>query len=451
MEVVKKDTGKLSAEIAIKIEEKDYKEQVEKSLKNYRKQVNLPGFRKGMVPMGVVKKMVGTNILVDEINRLLSDKLQKYIGEEQLELLGNPLPKQEDAEGIDWDSQKEFDFTYEIGLAPEVKISLSDKDKFDKYNIQVSDKMIEDQMDEIAKRYGKMTAVDQSAEGDMLYGKFEELEKGKVKEDGISNTSVLNLTTIEKKKEQKKFFGLKSGDFVDVKPTQLANENYVASWLGVDKDKVKDIKSEFRYTVDKINRMDASDYNQELFDKLYGPGNVKSKEEFKQKIKEEMEKTFSENAEQFFERDVQDHLLKKAKLELPDEFMKKWLVTANEKPISKEQIEEEYDHYAKGLKWQLIENRLIRDNGLELQQEEIINHTKALIQQQLSGMGQMMDDTELEDTAKRVLQNEEEARRVYDQVYSSKLRKLYNDTVKIKERNISYDDFVKLAEKRSKN
>jgi trigger factor len=311
--------------------------------------------------------------------------------------------------------------------------------------------MIEDQMDEIAKRYGKMTAVDQSAEGDMLYGKFEELEKGKVKEDGISNTSVLNLTTIEKKKDQKKFFGLKSGDSVDVKPTQLANENYVASWLDVDKDKVKGIKSEFRYTVDKINRMDASDYNQELFDKLYGPGNVKSKEEFKQKIKDEMEKTFGENAEQFFERDVQDHLLKKAKLELPDEFMKKWLVTANEKPISKEQIEEEYEQYAKGLKWQLIENRLIRDNGLELQQEEIINHTKALIQQQLSGMGQIMDDTELEDTAKRVLQNEEEARRVYDQVYSSKLRKLYNDTVKIKERNISYDDFVKLAEKRSKN
>ncbi len=448
MEVVKKETGKLSAEIAIKIEEKDYKDSVEKSLRNYRKQVNLPGFRKGMVPMGMVKKMVGTNILVDEINKLLSNKLQNYIGEEKLEILGNPLPKEEDMSPIDWEKQKEFDFTYEIGLAPEVKVALSEKDKFEKYNIQVSDKMLEEQMEEIAKRYGKMTAVDQSKEGDMLYGKFEELEKGKVKEDGISNQSVLNLTTIDSAKEKKKLIGLKSGDSADLKITSMASENYIASWLGIDVAEVKNVKSEFKFTLDKINRLEAAEYNSELFDKIYGPAVVKTKEEFKNKIKEEMERNFAENAEQLFERDVQDHLLKKAKLELPDDFMKRWLMTANEKPISKEQIEEEYEQYARGLKWQLIENKLIQENDLGLKQEEVIEHTKGLIQQQLAGMGQMMDDKELEETAQRVLQNQEEARRVYDQVYSSKLRKLYNDTVKIKEKNISYDDFVKLAEKK---
>ena len=448
MEVIKKDTGKLSAEIAIKIQEKDYKDQVEQSLKNYRKQVNLPGFRKGMVPMGMVKKMVGTNILVEEINRLLSSKLQTYITEEKMEILGNPLPKEEDAPAIDWESQKEFDFTYEVGLAPEVKISLSEKDKFDKCNIQVTNKMLEEQMDEIAKRYGKMVEVDQSIEGDMLYGKFEELEKGKVKEDGISNSTVLNIATIDSKKDQKKLIGLKIGDTVKLKVAGLASDNYIASWLGIEVSDVKDIKSEFNYTVEKINRMEAADYNQELFDKLYGPDVVKSKDEFKAKIQEEMEKNFAENAEQLFERDVQDHLIKKAKLDLPDDFMKRWLMTANEKPITKEQIEEDYENYARGLKWQLIENKLIRENGLELQQEEVIDHTKGLIQQQLSGMGQIMEDKELTETAMRVLSNQEESRRVYDQLYAVKLRKLYNETVKIKERNISYDDFVKLVDKK---
>ena len=448
MEVVKKETGKLSAEIAIKIQEKDYKDQVEKSLKNYRKQVNLPGFRKGMVPMGMVKKMVGTNILVEEINRLLSDKLQNYITEEKMDILGNPLPKEEDSSAIDWESQKEFDFTYEIGLAPEVKISLSEKDKFDKYTIKVTDKMLEEQMDEIAKRYGKMSEVAQSIDGDMLYGKFEELEKGKVKEDGIQNATVLNIATLDSKKDQKKLIGLKVGDTVKLKPAQIAAANYVASWLGMEASEVKNLKAEFNYTVEKINRMEAAEYNQELFDKIYGPEVVKSKEEFKAKIQEEMEKNFAENAEQLFERDVQDHLIKKAKLDLPDDFMKRWLMTANEKPISKEQIEEEYEQYARGLKWQLIENKLIKENGLELNQEEVVEHTKGLIQQQLTGMGQMMDDKELADTAMRVLSNQEEARRVYDQLYSAKLRKLYNETVKIKARNISYDDFVKLADKK---
>ena len=182
MEVVKKDLDKLNAEITIKISENDYKEKVEQSLRNYRKQVNMPGFRKGHVPMGMVKKMVGTNIMAEEINRLLSDKLYAYIGEEKLNVLGNPMPKEEEAKNIDWETQKDFEFTYEVGIAPEVKVDVTDKDKFEKYKIKVTDKMVDEQITEIAKRYGKMVEVDKSEKGDMLYGKFEELEKGKVKE-----------------------------------------------------------------------------------------------------------------------------------------------------------------------------------------------------------------------------------------------------------------------------
>lgn len=448
MEVVRKDIDKLNAEITVKINENDYKDQVNDALKRYRKQAKMPGFRPGMVPMGMVKKMVGTNILVEEVNRVLSDSIYKYIGDNNLEILGNPLPKA-DGQTIDWETQKEFEFTYELGLAPEIKVSLTEKDKFDKYQVKVSDKMIEDQIQEMAKRYGKMEEAESSEAGDMLYGKFEQLEKGMVKEDGISKETVLNISTIDKEKDQKQFIGIKVGDVIKCKPQKLAAENYVSAWLGVDEKYIKDIKAEFNYTVQKIHRTVAAELNQEFYDKLYGKDVIKSKEELGEKIKEEMANSFKQNAEQLFERDVQDHLLKKAKLDLPDEFMKKWLETANEKPITKEQIEEEYEQYAIGLRWQLIENKLIKDNNIEVSREEIVDYTKSMIRQQLAGMGQgLMEEEEMTETANRVLQNQEEAKRIYEQLYQLKLRDLYNSTVKVKEKEISYDDFVKLAQKK---
>ena len=449
MEVVKKEIDKLNAEVTINIKEEDYKENVEAALRRYRKQTNLPGFRKGMVPMGMVKKMVGTNLLVDEINKTLSDNLYKFISENKLDVLGNPLPKQEDADKIDWENQKDFTFTYEIGLAPEVKIELTERDKFEKLKIKADQKMIDEQITEIAKRYGKMGEVDKSEEEDMLFGKWEELDGKAVKEGGISNETVLNIRTINDSKNQKKFIGKVVGDVVKVKPQEIADAKYVAAWLGIDEQYIQDQTSEFQYTISKINRMEPAELNQEFFDKIYGKDVVKSKEEMQEKLKAEMERSFAQNTEQLFERDVQDHLIKKAKLELPDEFMKKWLMTANEKPITREQIDSEYDQYAMGLKWQLIENKLIRDNKIEVSKDEVVAHTKGLIAQQLSGMGgNMMDDAEMEETANRVLENQDEAKRLYEQLYAEKLRTFYNSTAKIKEKEVSYDDFVKLAEKK---
>ncbi len=449
MEVVKKDIDKLNAEITINIKEADYKESIESALRRHRKQTNLPGFRKGMVPMGVVKKMVGTNLLVDEINKTLSDNLHKFISENKLDVLGNPLPKKEDANAIDWENQKDFSFTYEIGLAPEVKIEITEKDKFEKLKIKANQKMIDEQITEIAKRYGKMGEAEKSEEEDMLFGKWEELDGKTVKEGGISNETVVNIRTVNDKKNQKKFIGNVVGDVVKVKPQDIADAKYVAAWLGIDEQYIQDQTSEFQYTISKINRMEAAELNQEFFDKIYGKDTVKSKEEMEGKLRAEMEKSFAQNSEQLFEREVQDYLIKKAKLELPDTFMKKWLMNANEKPITKEQIDSEYEQYALGLKWQLIENKLIKDNKIEVTKEEVVAHTKGLIAQQLSGMGgNMMEDAEMEETANRVLENQEEAKRLYEQLYATKLREFYNATAKIKEKEVSYDDFVKLAEKK---
>ena len=451
MEVVKKEIDQLNAEITIKINETDYKDKVDQSLRNYRKRTNLPGFRKGMVPMGMIKKMVGTNVLVEEINRLLSDKLYNYIGEQKLNILGNPLPKEETDKAIDWEKQKEFDFTYELGLAPEITVSLSEKDKFDKYMIKVSDQMVKEQINEMAKQYGRMIEVELSEEEDMLYGTFTELEKGKIKEDGITNQTVLNIRTISKKGDKKQFIGKKVGETIKVKPQKIAEEHYVASWLGIDKEYIKDQKSEFQFSIEKINRMMPTELNQEFFDKIYGKDVIKSAAEMEERIRGEMQRNFENNSKQLLERDVQDYLLKKAKIQLPDEFMKKWLQTANEKPITKEQIEEEYEEYSVGLKWQLIENKLVKDHNLEVNPEELKGYTINMIRQQFANMGQgMMTDEELQETADRVLKNKDESRRLYDQILRGKLQEMYLQIVKLKEREISYEDFIKLAEKKRK-
>lgn len=450
MDVTRKDIDQLNAELTLKVTPADYQDKVDAVLKEHRKKATIPGFRKGMVPMGVIKKQVGISVLVDEINKLLSDELYKYISENKIDMLGNPIPKQQDR--IDFATQTEFEFTYEIGIAPQFEVEVSDKHKFEKVIVKIDDKLIDQNVNEIAKRYGKMENADVSAADDMLYGKFVELnEKGEVKEAGIYNSSVLNIVSIADKSIVKKLTGLKPGDTVVVNPAKMGGANYIKSWLGIDETQAASIDGDFNFTVEKINRMVPADLNQEFFDKLYGKDVVTSEEQFRDKIKEELDKSFSQNSDQLLNREVQDALIEKTKIELPDEFLKRWLMVANEKPVTKEQIESEYDQYAVGLRWQLIENKIIKDNKLEVSRDEVVDYTKSLIQQQMAGMGQnFMDDAELTDTANRVLQNQDEARQIYEQLYQQKLIQLYNNNFKIKEKSVTYDEFVKLAEAKRK-
>lgn len=450
MEVTRKDIDKLNAEITVKLTPADYQNKVDAVLKQHRKNASIPGFRKGMVPMGVIKKQVGTSVIVEEINKILSEELQKFVSENKIDMLGNPLPKQQ--ERIDFTTQTDFEFTYEIGIAPEFKVEVSDKQKFEKLLVKVDDKLIDQNVTEIAKRYGKMENADVSNADDMLYGKFQELnDKGEIKEGGIYNNSVLNLVSLTDKKIIKKLTGVKPGDTVVIQPSGMGNANLVKSWLGIEEAEVANVSGDYNFTVEKINRMLPADLNQEFFDKLYGPDVIKTEEEFRGKVKEELENSFKNNADQLFNREVQDTLIEKSKINLPDEFLKRWLMVANDKPVTKEQIESEYDQYALGLKWQLIENKIIKDNELEVSRDAVVDYTKSLIQQQMAGMGQnFMDDSELTDTANRVLQNQDEARQIYEQLYQQKLIALYNEKFKIKEKAVSYDEFVKLAEAKRK-
>lgn len=448
MNITTEKVDDLNAVLTVKLDQNDYKEKVDTVLKDYRKKANIPGFRKGHVPMSLIKKQVGTNVLVDEINKVLSESLHKYITEEKIDILGNPLPKLDEQNKIDWENQTEFEFNYEVGIAPQFDLKISDKFKFDYYKIKVADKDVDKYITDVAKRYGKMSNPEVSEEDDMLYGTFEELDgSGNVAEGGINHSSIIVIKSVTDKKLQKSLVGAKSGDSFTVDPKHISeNESDQAAALGVDAAAYKNIITKFKFTVDKINRIMPADLNQELFDKVYGPGAVKDEKEFRAKVADELGRGLSVDADRKLKADVQDELLKKLKLSLPDEFLKRWIMTSNENPITPEQVESEYDEYAKGLKWQLIENKIIKDNNVQVTHEEVIDHTKGLLKQQMAGMGLPGDDDEqLTETANRVLQNEEEARNIYMMMYDNKLMTLYKNTFKLKEKEVSYDDFIKIA------
>jgi trigger factor len=451
MNITKEKVDDLNAIIKVQLNQADYQKKVDDVLKNHRKNANIPGFRKGHVPMGMIKKQVGTNVLVDEINKILSESLQKFLSEEKLDVLGSPLPKLGEAENIDWENQKDFEFKYDVGLAPQFDVEVGTKYKFEKYKIKVADKDVNKYVDDVSRRYGKMTNPEVAADEDMLFGKFEELDgKGNVVEEGITHSSVLIIKAVTDKKLQKSLIGAKTADVFDLDPKKVSeHETDQAAALGIDVNRLKSVISKFRFTVEKVNHIIPADVNQELFDKVFGPGTIKSEEEFRAKISEELSKGLVVDSDRKLKADIQTKLLDKLKLSLPDEFLKRWIVASNEKPISQEQVESEYEDYAKGLKWQLIENKIIKNNDVQVSSEEVVEHTKGLLSQQMAGMGLPgNNDEELTETANRVLQNEEEARNIYAMMYETKLMELYKTSFKLKEKEVSYDDFVKIASKK---
>ena len=450
MNITKEKVDDLNAIIKVQLNQADYQENVDKVLKEQRKRANIPGFRKGHVPMSLIKKQVGVNVMVDEINKLLSESLHKYINDEKLDILGNPLPKLEEQDKIDWMNQKDFEFNYEVGLAPQFDFKISDKYKFEYYKIKVADKDVDKYINDVAKRYGKMSNPDVAEAEDLLFGTFNELDgKGNVIEGGRTHSSVIIIPAVTDKKLQKALVGAKSGDTFDVDPkTVSAAESDQAAAIGVSVAELKNIISKFRFTVDKVNRIIPADINQELFDKVYGPGAVADVKEFRAKVADELGRGLSTDADRKLKNDIQEELLKKLKLDLPNTFLKRWIKASNEKPITDEQIDSEYEEYAKGLKWQLVENKIIKDNNVKVTNEEVVEHTKGLLAQQMAGMGMPSDDEQLTETANRVLQNEEEARNIYMMMYENKLMTLYKNTFKLKEKEVSYDDFIKMVYKK---
>lgn len=436
MNITRENVDALNAVVKVDITKEDYSDKVEKILTDYRKTANIPGFRKGHVPMGMVKKQYGKAVLVDEVNKLLQDALNKYLTEEKLDVLGQPLPKTQDT--IDWDSDG-FSFEFELGLAPEFDVELKSKNAITQYNIVADDKMIDEQIERIQKQYGKLVSQDVVAKDSEITGVY------KNEEHDIENTVTLTLDKFKGNATEKQFIGAKAGDVIVLKTKGLYNDDHdLMHALKVDHDTVHGLDIEVTFTISEVNKRELADLDQDLFDKLFGKGVVTSVTEVKEKIKEDAEKQFAQQAEQKLLNDVTEYLVDNTKFDLPAQFLTKWMQTAGEKEMDADQAKEEYEKSEKSLRYQLIEGKLITDNKIQVTMDDIKGHAREMIKGQMAQFGQMNpSDKELNDIAARVLSNQEEARRISEQLVSQKLIALYKEKANLKVKEITYENFVK--------
>src|SRR5690606_16605847 len=352
------------ASIKITLTEADYQPKVREKLKEYSKKAQIKGFRPGKVPPALIQKMYGKSIMIDEINHILSHAVNDYIRDNKIKILGDPLPNTENADKIDWENQKDFEFQYEIGLVDDFKYTLEGK-KLIRYNIKVDDKSVEDTIADLQKQYGKMTNPEKSEDGDFLYGQV-------VQNGGEFNDKVSIPLNVIEKKERKNFIGLSKGDKVtfDVKKA-FKDAATIADALNIDGAAAEALEGEFELEVINVNRQEAAELDQEFFDKIFGPEVVKSEEEFRNKVKETISENYKRETEIYFDRTIQDALLESTEITLPDEFLKRWLLTTNEGKITEEDIAKEYDAYAKEMKWTLIQNKIGEDHEIKVENSDI--------------------------------------------------------------------------------
>ncbi len=436
MNITKEQIDELNAVVKVAITKDDYKDKVENILKDYRKSANIPGFRKGQVPMGLIKKQYGKAVLVDEVNKLLQDNLNKYLTEEKLDVLGNPLPKQQD--NFNWDAEN-LDFEFELGLAPSFEIDLKSKKAITHYQIVADKKMIDEQVERIQKQYGKLVNKTEAGKNDEITGVF------KNEEEGIDKKSTLELDQISNKKTIDSLLGKKAGDVVTLKTKGLFKEDHLlANILGIQADKAENLDIEVTFTIEEINEREPAKLDQELFDKLFGKDAVTSKKELEARIKEDSEKQFEQQADQKLLNDVTEYFIENTKFDLPADFLTKWIQSTGEKPLTEEEAKAEYEKSEKGLRYQLIEGKIIKENDIQVQFDELKDFAKGFIKTQMAQFGQMdPKEEELDNIAARVLSNQDEVRRLSEQLMSQKLLKLYKEKANLKTKEVTYENFVK--------
>lgn len=443
MNITKETIDELNARVTIKLEPADYQPQVDKTLKEHARKANMPGFRPGKVPVGVVKKMYGPSVLVDEVNKMLGNKLYEYIGNEKLEILGNPLPSEAVQPKADWENPAEMEFTYDLGLAPKIELELGKKFKFDKYVIEATEKDIETSLENISKRSGEMVEHDTVADNDLVRVQWVELEDdGSIKEGGVLNSSSISLDNV-KDDVKKPLIGKKLEESLTVKFRDFSeNEADMAAMLAVSKEELPSVNENFKITIEKIQRLKPAELNEELFKKMYPDGSVTNLDEMKEKIKADYAAYFEKESDRKLKNDMVLDLIKNTKIELPDEFLKRWLTTVGEKKPSREQVEEEYPNYRDGLKWQLIENKIIRDNDIKVSQDELKEGVREQLRAQFAQYGiQQADDEMMDDMVEKFMKREEEVRRVNDQLYDNKVMEFFKSKATLNEKKTTSEKF----------
>jgi len=437
MNISKKQIDPLNAVVTVEVSKEDYSEKVDKILKDYRKNANIPGFRKGHVPIGMVRKQYGKAVLVDEVNKLIQNELQKFLTEEKLDVLGNPLPKNESE--VNWDAD-DFSFEFDLGLAPEFEVDLKKK-AITQYKVIADDKMLDNQVKTIRKQYGKLISKNEVEEGDEISGTFTSDQKE------IEHKTTVELDAVKGKKQLKALLGSKVGDVVRLKTKGLfKDEHDNQRYLGVAHEDAHGLDIEVEFKIDEINQRDMAELDQELFDKLFGKDVVKSEEELREKIKEDAERQFEQQSDQILLNNVVESLIENTRFDLPEDFLKRWIQVSGEEQLSEEAAAEEFERSKKGMRYQLIESRLRAEHNLQVGFDELKDYTRNMIRSQMAQFGNNNPtDEELDGISARILSNEEEVRRISEQLNSNKLLQFFKDNAKLKTKEVSYDKFIKEA------
>jgi len=449
MNITRENIDELNAVLKVNITKTDYETKVEEVLKDYRKKANIKGFRPGMVPIGLVKKMYGRAVQIDEINKIVTENIQKYLTDEKIEILGDPIPKADEKESINFETQGDFTFSFELGLAPVIELKLSKKNKVNEYEISIDEKMKNDYVENYTRRYGELRKGDVTEEKDVIKGKIEAIGKdGNILPEGpsVEDTS-LGIDIIKDKKIKKQFIGKSLNDSIDFDLKKAyPNDTEIAGILHKKKEEVADLEGNFRFTVNDISRFHPAELGKELFDRIYGEGVVNSEDEFMKKIETEIAVNLKRESDFKLMMDIKALVIEKTDFQIPEEFLKRWLLKVNEKTTG-EQIDKEFDSFRKDLKWQLIRNKIARDNEVKISEEELLKEAENITRLQFQQYGLFYATNEqITNYAKETLKREEDAKRIADKILEEKVSLILKDLVKLENKSVTVEEFNKLFE-----
>jgi trigger factor len=449
MNITKETIDDLNAVLKVKIEKADYEDKVETVLKDYRKKATIKGFRPGMVPIGLVKKMYGRAVQIDEINKIVTENIQKYLADEKLEILGDPLPKTDEQDKFDFETQQDFTFSFELGLTPPIELKLSKKNKVNQYEITIDEKMKSDYLDNYTRRYGDLRKADQTEEKDVIKGKIEAIDNnGNVLPAGpsVEETS-LAIDIIKDKKIKKQFIGKIQNDSIDFDLKKaFPNDTEIAGILHKKKEEITNLEGNYRFTINEISRFHPAELGKELFNRIFGEGVVNSKEEFMKKIEDEIAINLKRESDFKLMRDIKNLAMEKTDLQLPEAFLKKWLLKINEN-TTQEQIDKEFDNFRKDLKWQLIRNKVAHDNEVKISEEELQKEAEDITRNQFRQYGLFYATNEqITNYAKETLKRDDDAKRIADKILDEKVILLIKELVKLETSSVTVEEFNKLFE-----
>jgi len=437
MNTTKEQVDDLNAIIKIQLNKDDYEPKVEKTLKDYRKTANIPGFRKGKVPMGMLRKQYGEAVRADEVNKMVNDELQRFVQEEKLALLGGPIPV--DDEKMSWDREP-LEFKFEIGMYPSIAPNLNPNDKLDYYKIVADKEMIDEQVSMVQKQFGRLETHEKVGSNSTIVSTI------RSSDESVDKESTFSLDSINKEHHEQ-FKGAKVGDVISVKANALLeNENVAQSLLGISTENYKALEGNLSIEITEINETVPAELNQELFDKYLGEGKVSTEDEFRKQIKEQIEGQFKQQSEQKFFNDTTEFLIEHRDFELPENFLKKWLRFSNDKDISQEEADKEFEDNKKGIRYQLIESKIKEDHDISVTQEDLKETAKEALKAQMAQYGQgNLPEDQVEQLSQTLLQQEEQKKQMEDQALSKKLLDFFKEKLPINEKEVTYKEFIDIA------